>query len=786
MPLFRLVTLERVALVGPLGPVALADRRQLAVLVRLAVAPGQSLTTNELLLDIWPHLTPQQGAGELADAAATIAAAAGAPLVTEATGRWTLDRSVECDAERARPDAAASFGAGFGLPDTPEWDQWVARVREEIARRPERIRQPRRWRAALALAVVGSVVGVGFVVSRPRALAGFTPGDRVILADVVNATADSLLGRSLQVAAVVGLEAASRIEPFPRGRILESLRAVGRPLDSAGLTVDRALELAVREGVPWVVAIGIEPDRDRTRVTTRLIRAKTREPVVTTRALAVGVLDLVEAVGETLSTLLERLGEPRRALRALPTLAFATSADLDALRAYTEGTAAWSRAEYHLARDYWDRALTLDTGFAMAMGSLGSYWYYHHNRAEGERFYRGALARTSRLTEWERLQIEELYASWRGDRDSALILARRIAATFPRAITYYKLGTVLLQAGQCPEGLEALERSRELNPTDARTHVNIATCEKVLGRYDRARLAYLASGRLDSTALYRGNVNLEFAAATLLSGRSAEAESALTRMSQRPEMSDQALGFRGLGFLALWRGEIARAGEQFRRAAALSRQQRSTNSLLRNLALLAATQRAAGATDERHRTLAAVDSLAAVPGMAPGFLVLAVEPYADDGNAGKIQGLFERIQARADRRNRDDTLQVQYVTGVLALAERDPAAALAAFDRAKGFIRPASLDYRRALAFQQLGQLDSAKLVLGPITARPVFGSEDQIAWIRASIEIGLVEERLGQFEAAIGSYRRFLEHWKHADPGLPDVVMIRGRLNALQSRHDR
>jgi tetratricopeptide (TPR) repeat protein len=722
----------------------------------------------------------------LAKAAATIAAAAGAPLVTEATGRWTLDPSVECDVERGRSEAAASFAAGFGLPDTPEWDQWVAGVREEIARRPEPIRRPRRWRAALALAVVGSVVGVGYLVSRPGAVAGFTPGDRVILVDVANATADSLLGRSLQVAAVVGLEPARRIELFPRGRILESLRAVGRPLDSAGLSVDRAMELAVREDVPWLVAISIEPDRDRTRVTTRLIRTGTRETVVTARAEAVGVLDLVEAVGETLKTLLERLGEPGPALRAQPTLAFATSADLDALRAYTEGSAAWSRSEYHLARDYWARAVTLDTGFAMAMGALGSYYYYHHNRAEGERHFQGALARTGRLTEWERRQLEERYAGWRGDRDSALILARGIATMFPRASTYYSLGTVLLQAGRCPEGLEALERSRQFDPANPRTHVNIATCEKVLGRHDRARLAYLAADRLDSTALFRGNVNLEFAGATLLSGRVAEAESALIRMSRRPGMSDQALGFRGLGFVALWRGEIARAGERFRRAVALSRQQRAANSLLRNLALLAATQRAAGASEERRRTLAAVDSLAALPGMAPGFLVLAVEPHADDGNAGKIRALLERIRAGADPRNREDSLQVHYVAGVLALAERDPAAALAAFDRAEGVFLPASMGYRRALAYQQLGHLDSARQVLATNLAPPRFGTEEEDAWIRSLVEIGLVEERLGRHDDAIASYRRFLEQWKDGDPGLPDVVLIRGRLNALLGRHDR
>jgi len=786
VPPFRLVTLDRVTLLGSNGPVDLTDPRHLAVLVRLAVAPGRSLTTDDLLLGIWPHLTAQEGTGALANAATVINAAAGMPLVTEHAGGWTLDPSVECDLERAPPAAARSFAAGFGLPDTPEWDEWVARVRDEVARRRAPHQPTRHWRVALALGVVVAGVGIGYLIRRPHAVDGFTPGDRIILADVTTLTPDSLLRRSLQVAAVVGLEPTRRISLYPRARILESLRSVGRSPDSAGLTVDRAVEVAVREGVPWVVAIGVEPDQGRTRVTTRLIRATTRETVVTAHAHAVDVLDLVEAVGQSLRTLLARLGEPERALRDQPTLAFATSPDVDALRAYSEGTAAWSRGEYHLARDYWGRALALDTGFAMAMGSLGGYWYYHHSRAEGERYYRGALARTARLTEWERLQIEERYAGWRGDVDSALILARRIAATFPRATTFASLGTALLQADQCPEGLEALERSRQLDPTDSGTHVNIATCEKRLGQYDRARLAYLAAARVDSNALYRGNVNLEYAGAALLSGRVAEAESAVTRMTRRPGMADQALGFRGLGFTAYWRGDVARAQEQFRRAAGLSRQQRVPNSLLRNLALMAGTQRAAGAVADRHRTLAAIDSVAAAPGMAPGFLVLAIEPHADDANVEKIRPLVAQIRARADPRSREDSLQVHYVDGVLALAERDVPAALAAFDRAAGVIRPVNMEYRRALAYQHAGQLDSAWRVLAAAVAQPQFGSESEDAWIRALVEVGLVEERLGRFDDAIASYRRFLEQWKDADPGLPDMVLIRDRLNALLARRDR
>ena len=170
--------------------------------------------------------------------------------------------------------------------------------------------------------------------------------------------------------------------------------------------------------------------------------------------------------------------------------------------------------------------------------------------------------------------------------------------------------------------------------------------------------------------------------------------------------------------------------------------------------------------------------------MAPGFLVLAVEPHADDANVEKIRPLVEQIRAGADPRNREDSLQVHYVTGVLALAEGDLPAALAAFDRAEGFIRPATMEYRRALAYQQLGQLDVARRLLAAVAATPEFGTEEEDVWIRSLVEIGLVEERLGRYDDAIASYRRFLEHWKDADPGLPDIVLIRSRLNALLARH--
>ena len=57
------------------------------------------------------------------------------------------------------------------------------------------------------------------------------------------------------------------------------------------------------------------------------------------------------------------------------------------------------------------------------------------------------------------------------------------------------------------------------------------------------------------------------------------------------------------------------------------------------------------------------------------------------------------------------------------------------------------------------------------------------------SADLGVVRGEDGltidqeRFDDAIASYRRFLAHWKDGDPGLPGVVLVRGRLDALRDR---
>jgi tetratricopeptide (TPR) repeat protein len=47
---------------------------------------------------------------------------------------------------------------------------------------------------------------------------------------------------------------------------------------------------------------------------------------------------------------------------------------------------------------------------------------------------------------------------------------------------------------------------------------------------------------------------------------------------------------------------------------------------------------------------------------------------------------------------------------------------------------------------------------------------------------LGKIYEQKGQKEKAIENYKKFLDLWKDADPGLPEVEDARQRLAAMQA----
>ncbi len=791
MSRFRLRTLGAASLAGRHGTIPLEEPRLLAFLVMLALAGDEGAAEGELLLRLTPDATAEHGRVELTrltdllrsllgDDASVMRTGFGYAL---APGRIMVDVRVlqapaesECDA----------FMAGFRLPGSPEFTEWLVeqRRRVEPTAAPVSRWRPSRRAAAVAVALLVLIASGGAAyLLIPRSITGFSVGDAVLLADVRNETGDPELDAGLRTAATITLQQSGRLRVYPRSRLAGIYSLMQITNRDTTLTFELAQEVAERDNVRFVLGLQVSRAGDRFQVTARLADVSGAEKTVEETATAASREDVLGALDDVLLVMRRRLGESRAELNErrdpLPQV---TTASLAALRSYSEGTAAWDRGEYQLAGEFWMRAVDLDTGFAMAYGALGGWHYYHHNRAEGERYHSEALARADRLTERERLRILEAQAEYLGLRDSSLVLSGMIAARYPSVFTWYNHGTGLLSAQRRDEAIAALEKALSFDSTHVNSHLNIATAAKGQRRNEDALVHYAQAGRLDSTALYRNNINHEWGGTLVLVGRLAEAESAFRRMSERPALGDRALGLRSLGYLALWRGRVEESIMRFGQASDASQQMGSELSEARNRLLTAASYRIAGRERDAGREIDRVMSLLPSPYFEPLFLALIATSCARLGRADDARTVLSVLQGRTSPANGIDSASEAYVSGLVFLAEQRPADALAAARRAQQLPWRIPLLMLEAEAFAALGRGDSARVMLERVLDEPGFGVDAEDDWLHAHLLLGDLRRAQGDTAGARRSYERLVEQWRESTAPVPDLLSARVQLAALST----
>ena len=85
-----------------------------------------------------------------------------------------------------------------------------------------------------------------------------------------------------------------------------------------------------------------------------------------------------------------------------------------------------------------------------------------------------------------------------------------------------------------------------------------------------------------------------------------------------------------------------------------------------------------------------------------------------------------------------------------------------------------------ALAYFRSGNLERARQEYEAITklttGRLAYGD----IYARSFYMLGQIYEQMGKKKSAQTNYRKFLELWRNADPGLPEVEDAKARLAAL------
>ena len=604
----------------------------------------------------------------------------------------------------------------------------------------------------------------------------------MLVANVQNETGDTVFDASIARAATVALQQSRRVHLYPRSRLLATYRLmqIGNP-DTA-LTFELAQDVAQRDRIRFVLGLRVARAGEGYRVTAQLADVSSTVHLTTTDAHARIKGDVVAALDEALRATRRQMGESRADVneQAIP-LPRVTTSSMEALRSFAEGSAAWSKGDVALARELWRRAVDIDTGFAMAYGALGASFYYDHQRSEGEQYYGEALKRVDRLSDREHLQLESSLLKYRGSLDSAVVVSRMLATRYPDAVTWYNHGTSLMQAHRDTEAMTALRTALRYDSTHVNSYINLATSARAINQFDQALAFYARAGQLDSAVLYGNNVNGEWGGTLALRGRFAEADSAFRRMSRGARISDRALGFRSLGYLALWRGRPDEALDYFRQATTAAVQSHSPLGEARNRMLMAAAHRAAGHDREASAEVSKTLILAKAPVMEPFALALVAGSCVKLDRIADAEAMLGLLRSRVNRGNVADLASEAYVAGLVALSRHQPDSALR-YARQTAALPQQILRWTlMAEAYRVLGQTDSARAAMSRVLAERGFGAEGEEDWLRAPLVLGDMLLAQHDTAGAMKAYVQLQEQWRDAQPGLPDAVVARNRIAMLR-----
>lgn len=789
MPAWQFRTLGSAALVGRDRAVPLDDPLLIAFLAVLAVE-GDAMAGGDLQLLLTPDAKRDAARRELARVVGRARELLGDDaIVITADERYTLaPGALSLDVDVASPagDAACEeFLRDAPLPDAPEFREWLAAARRRVAPRaasPARAPRGRKTIARVAIvlaAMVAAAIGVRYTIARPKT--GFVTGDVVMLADVANETGDTLFDQGMLTAAGVAIQQSGRVQLYSRARLPAVYRLMRLDARTTPLDYDLAQDVAERDHVRWVLGLSIVRSADGYHVAARVADVVRHVEVAGADAVAPTKGDVIGTLDQVLVRVRRKLAEsPWDVHSRHEPLPLVTTASLEALRSYADGSTEWSRQRYDRAEELWRRAVDLDTGFAVAYGALGNWYYYHHDRENGERYYSDALARSARLTERERLRLLAAQATYRGNTDSALALSRTISVRFPSAVTLYNYGVSLMQMDRREEAMVVFHRALDFDSLHVNSWINLATSAKGLGRNDEALRYYERAGQIDSMALYSSNINNEYGGTLVRVGRIDDAEAAFHRMANADRLGDRVLGLRSLGFLALWRGRLAEAITAFRQSVEVAQQLNNPYDEGRNRLLLAGAYRTANRTAEANAEITRVLALAKSPVFEPSMLAVLIYACQQLDRSRDAASVAVLLHERVRPDSRPDRGAEAYANGVLQLLKHRPDSALVFLRRATDFQVNVQRLMNTAEAFQALGQRDSTRATLQALTLAGGFGGQGQDDWLRAPLLLGDVLLASGDTAGAIKRYQEVATRWRNAPADFPDLVTARARLAAL------
>src|SRR5687768_346471 len=609
--------------------------------------------------------------------------------------------------------------------------------------------------------------------------------DHIVLADFVNRTRDSTLGASVSEALRVDLGQSRVVQLLEPGEVQQALARMGRA-SNAGVDAALAQEVALREGAKAVVTGEIAPLGSGYVLTARVISADSGTTLVPVRETAANDGELIEAVNRLSAKLRERIGESLRSIRASDPLPQVTTGSLAALQLYARGNRAFDLAKYDEARGLLERAVQVDTSFAMAWRKLAAiYNNLGVDQSLRDGAARNAFQHRDRLPPIERHLTAGSYY-WRVDRqpDRAIAAYRAVLDINPEEPTALNnLGLMLAAEGRDAEAEAPLRHGLTLAPRPT-LYINLHGA-----LVEQRKWAAVDSLIADADARLPNETVADFLRiSSAIVRRDARAvDSLAVRILER---TDQSNVQREVTFIraaaAAYRGRIRdvdRAMDEQRKAALQSGS--PGRALDFALTPVANDILFRGQPDRALARLGEILSQQPLDSIPPesrpyfflGDIYTWLERPAD---VRKMRAGWEASRARESWHPSDRF----FWDGYVAMAEQRYRDAAVAFSQAhvESHCSPCGA-LLSAVAWDKAGEVDSAVTIYERVWDAPVTDDtgEDPVHMPRGLMRLAQLYEQKGNREKALLYYGRFVDRWRGADSELQPLVRdARARMAAL------
>jgi len=693
-------------------------------------------------------------------------------------------------------------------------------------------------------AIIGLVLAAIFV-GRPLLKKNILPfvGQKLSIAVISfeNLTGDSAfdyLQKALPNLMITSLEQSRFLSITTWERMSDLLKQMGRK-DVGFIDKDTGFELCRMEGVEAIVVGSIVRTGNMFATDVKVLDVESKRLLTSARVTGEGVDSILRSQIDELSRDVYRgVGMSERKLRGSPQtkIADVTTSSMEAYKVYLRGLEESDVHAYESAARYLEKAVELDSTFAMAYAALYTVYRELENSKACYAALEKAVTYAARATEKERLYVAAAHTlSVEKDNAGFIRQLEELIRKYPREKRYPVELSIYIKDNEPERAIALLSRALELDPTWTRPLNDIALIYGSMSKYDKSlealkRLAALTPEdpnvyeSMGHTLVQMGKIDQaidSFKAALAIKPDFAWSLASVAYTCAFKEDYAEALkwmdeyigrtrqdgvrmtGHLGKSFFLFWTGRRTEALAELDRFDEIAARLESGRSkvwadylrgwILAEEGAIDASEQAFRKAFEFYKTKGSTQkvSMEALEAFAAGWL--AVKKGAVDAAEARLA----TMRALKPEYYRD---QNEYYAAVLEaeimIAKGSPGRAVEIMKMAKAhvvnyinypeyqvrFSFPAQKDVL-ARAYVAKGDMDKAITEYERIATFDPLEKSSFLVYPLFNYRLARLYEQKGLKDTARGRYERFLELWKGADPGLPEVEDARKCLAGLIGR---